>query len=69
MKSYQVFYIIKQNRREELNHMFVMATNQKEAIAICKKVVYEQTGRNAFKPTTKTPHEVSTINGNKVLTI
>lgn len=54
-KSYQVFYYIKANRRETLHHMFVMADNSKEACKVCKEVVKEKTGRNAFRPTTKVP--------------
>lgn len=54
-KSYQVFYWIKANRHEYLNHMFIMASNAKEACQICKQQVFEQTGRNAFRPSTKAP--------------
>ena len=54
-KSYQVFYYIKANRTETLHHMFVMANNSKEARKKCKEVVFEKTGRNAFRPTTKVP--------------
>ncbi len=50
-KHYQVFYIIKKNRREELNHIFIMAKNAREACRKCKEIVYEKTGRNAFRPT------------------
>ncbi len=50
-KCYQVFYIIKRNRHEELNHMFIMANNGKEACKQCKAIVFEKTGRNAFRPT------------------
>lgn len=55
MKEYQVFYWLKMNRREHLRHMFVRANNAREACAICKRQVYQQTGRNAFRPTTKVP--------------
>ena len=55
MKSYQVFYWIKKNRHEYLEHMFVSADNAKDACRICKEQVKEQTGRNAFRPTTKAP--------------
>ena len=54
-KSYQVFYYIKANRTETLHHIFVMANNSKEACKKCKEVVFEKTGRNAFRPTTKAP--------------
>ena len=54
-KSYQVFYYIKANRTETLHHMFVMANNSKEACKKCKEVVFEKTGKNAFRPTTKVP--------------
>lgn len=37
MKSYQVFYWIKKNRHEYLEHMFVSANNAKEACRICKE--------------------------------
>ena len=65
-KEYQVFYVIKRGGREYLHHMFVMANNQREAIKQCKAVVFnrfplavvfEKTGRNAFRPTTKAPGE------------
>lgn len=49
-RSYQVFYYIKAHRAETLHHMFVMASNKKEAVATCRQVVYERTGRNAFRP-------------------
>lgn len=57
-KSYQVFYYIKRGKREELNHMFVMASNQKEACRKCKEIVRERTGRNAFRPTCKCPESI-----------
>lgn len=50
MKNYQVFYYLKMNKKEYLEHMFVTAKNQKEAIAIVKKEVFAKTGRNAFRP-------------------
>ena len=34
--------------------------SSKEALAKCKEIVKEKTGRNAFRPTTKTP-DASTI--------
>lgn len=55
MKTYQVFYWIKKNRKEYLEHMFVAANTAKEAAHVCKQQVKEQTGRNAFRPTTKAP--------------
>lgn len=54
-KTYQVFYWIKKNGREYLNHMYISADNSKEACKICKEQVKQQTGRNAFRPTTKVP--------------
>lgn len=51
-KSYQVFYIIKINHHEELNHIFIMANNARSACKKCKEVVHEKTGQNAFRPTT-----------------
>lgn len=55
MKNYQVFYWIKKNHHEYLEHIFVSANNAKEACQICKERVKAQTGRNAFRPTTKAP--------------
>ena len=55
MKSYQVFYWIKKNSHEYLEHMFVSANNAKDACRICKEQVKKQTGRNAFRPTIKVP--------------
>lgn len=55
MKKYQVFYWIKKNNREYLNHMYIVANTAKEAMQVCKQQVKEQTGRNAFRPTTKAP--------------
>lgn len=63
MKNYQVFYWIKKTNREYLNHMFVSADNAKEAYKVCKQQVKEQTGRNAFRPTTKAP-DLSEYKGN-----
>ncbi|MCB5775826.1 MULTISPECIES: hypothetical protein [Ruminococcus] len=60
-KSYQVFYVIKQNGREYPYHMSVMADNQREAIKQCKAVVFEKTGRNAFRATTKAPCKTQTM--------
>ena len=57
MKCYQVFYWIKKDRKEYLEHIFVTANNAKEACAKCKRIVREKTGRNAFRPTTKAPTE------------
>lgn len=54
-KTYQVFYWIKKDRKEYLNHMYILASNAKEACKICKERVQQQTGRNAFRPTTKAP--------------
>ena len=59
-KCYQVFYYIKIGKREELNHIFLMAQNQKEACQKCKKIVKEKTGRNAFR-TTCNPKNIETI--------
>ena len=49
--------------------MFVYANNQKEAIQKCGEQVKLQTGRHAFRATTKTPVEVTNISGGKILTI
>lgn len=55
MKTYQVFYWIRKNNREYLEHMYVSANTAMEARQVCKRQVKEQTGRNAFRPTTKAP--------------
>lgn len=55
MKYYQVFYWIKKNNKEYLNHMFVIASNVIDACRKCKEEVYRKTGQNAFRPTTKAP--------------
>lgn len=54
-KSYRVFYYLKMNRQEILKNMDIVASNQKEACKKCKEIVFTQTGRNAFRPTTKDP--------------
>lgn len=64
MRNYQVFYWIKANKKEYLNHMFVTAKNAREACTVCKEVVKNQTGRNAFRPTTKLP-DLAGYRGNK----
>lgn len=61
MKIYQVFYWIKKDRKEYLNHIFVSARNSKEACSKCKKLVFERTKRNAFRPTTK-PYSEDELN-------
>lgn len=53
VKCYQVFYWIKKNRKEYLNHMYISAKNAKEACKKCKEEVKQQTGRNAFRASTK----------------
>lgn len=53
LKTYQIFYVIKRNKREEVNHMFIVSNSAKEACRKCKETVYEKYGRNAFRPTTK----------------
>ena len=60
MKTYNVFYYIKVNRLEIMKNMDIEACSSKEACAKCKEIVKEKTGRNAFRPTTKTP-DASTI--------
>ena len=63
MKTYQVFYWIKKNNLEYLEHMYVSANTVKEAARVCKQKVKEQIGRNAFRPTTKAP-DLSLYAGN-----
>lgn len=45
---YQVFYTIKRNRSEAPYHIFIYASNEKEAVAKCYNIIMERTGRNAF---------------------
>lgn len=59
LKSYQVYYIIKKNNREYLEHIFINANNTKAACQECKRIVREKTGRNAFYPTTKEPKQIN----------
>ena len=59
-KCYQVFYYTKSRKREELNHIFVLAQNQKEACRKCKEIVNERIGKNAFRPTCN-PKDVQSI--------
>lgn len=54
-KLYTVFYWIKKNNQEYLHSLDVEAGNAKEACKVCKEQVKAQTGRNAFRPTTKAP--------------
>ncbi len=53
IKCFQVFYWIKKNKKEYLKHMYIYAKNAKEACKKCKEEVKQQTGRNAFRATTK----------------
>lgn len=55
MKSYNVYYYIKADGIPKYYTMPITAANAKEACQQCKAIVKEQTGRNAFKPTTKRP--------------
>ena len=63
MRNYQVFYWIKKNKKEYLEHMYVSANTAKEAAQVCKQQVKDQTGRNAFRPSTKAP-DLSLYAGN-----
>lgn len=55
MKSYTVYYFLKANHQEYAHSMVVTAGNARGACKRCKELVYEQTGRNAFRPSTKKP--------------
>lgn len=54
-KTYKVWYTIKANGTETLHNMTVTAANAKEAKTICKSIVFERSGRNAFRPSTVQP--------------
>lgn len=55
-KQYQVFYIIKKNGRNILNHMFVRANNKNEAFRTVREVVRQKSGRHAFGCSTNVEH-------------
>lgn len=55
MKDYEVFYFIKRDRTEYLCSIMVMEDNARDACKAAKQIVFERTGRNAFRPTTKKP--------------
>ena len=63
MEIYQVFYWIKKDKKEYLEHIYVSANNARDAVRVCKQRVREQTGRNAFRPTSKAP-DLSEYRGN-----
>lgn len=50
MKTYNVYYASKFNSTEKVFVLDVEAANAKEACAECKRLVFENTGRNAFCP-------------------
>ena len=55
MKSYTVYYFLKANHQEYARSMVVTAGNARGACKRCRELVYEQTGHNAFRPSTKKP--------------
>lgn len=55
MKTYTVWYYVKHHGTETLESMDVTAANAKEACVTCKTQYKAQTGRNAFRPSTKQP--------------
>lgn len=57
MKTYKVYYIIKENRHGYLHHMIVEANNQKEAFSAVKSYMRKRIGKNAFHVTCKEPIE------------
>ena len=58
VKDYEVYYYTKSNKTEYINSiMIVGALNAKDACRMCKQLVKERTGKNAFRPTTKCPSE------------
>ncbi len=50
MKKYIVIYIIKANRTQNRHSMVIEAANKKTAESMCKTIVFNETGRNAFTP-------------------
>ena len=55
MKTYIVYYIIKQNCHGYLKWMEVKAPNQKEAFREVKNIVKRTTDKHAFSTTCKQP--------------
>ena len=53
MKNYIVYYTIKMNGESYLYAMKVEAKNANEAKDLCTGIVFRETGRNAFTPSTK----------------
>ncbi len=49
MKAYQVFYVVKENRRERQEHLFITAASAKEAKQKCKEIVFEKFRKHAFR--------------------
>lgn len=49
MRIYQIFYVLKYRKREELEHIFISAKNKKEAVKKCKEVVKEKKNKFAFR--------------------
>lgn len=49
--NYQVFYILKHRRSNELRHLFIYAENQRDAIEQCRDLVRTRYGRYAFHVT------------------
>lgn len=48
IKTYQVFYELKYDGREETRHIFVAAKNRNEAKKLARAFVMAQTGKYAF---------------------
>ena len=55
MKLYEVYYIVKMNRKQYVYCLAVEAQNAVEAKKKVVGIVYRETGRNAFTPSTKKP--------------
>lgn len=65
MKVYDVYYVVKMNSTQYVYCLAVEAKNAAEAKKKVVGIVYRETGRNAFTPTTKKPWILpeSIING------
>lgn len=55
MKTYPVYYVVKMNSTQYVYCLSVEAENAAEAKKKVVGIVYRETGRNAFTPTTKAP--------------
>ena len=68
MKTYVVYFFIKANRTEYLADVVIEAPTAKAACALCRDWYFKTTGKNAFRPTTKTESGMRTITASSTST-